>query len=334
MAGRASRPRSRWVASCFVAVLGQSLLCLQVTSWRQSAFVPVPAALRPPVIVLPGFGNDASDYADGELAFTGGVTSDGGLAARLQRRSFPSVSVLPVGRAEWLRVVAGLLDSDFRAGRAPPQVAFGWYIDRLEDAVKRASDITGERVMLLAHSAGGWLARAALADGRNEVAARTRALVTLGSPHRSPPTEPPGDDQTRGALRFVDESYPGAFLQSQGVEYVTVAGSAVVGKEDAERGTPEREAWVSYRRLVGRGDVAGDGIVPLDNAHLPGAASVTLPGARHSISTPENWYGAEGVIDTWLPQVTLSLARQAALGALLAGAGVGLAANLRQRRSE
>lgn len=311
--------RPHWLSLPLLAVVG--FLGLRgVHLPRAPAFIaglrpPPLAGARPPVLVLPGFGNDAEDYGDGELAPSGREGGDGGLAARLQRRGFESVEVLPVARADWLRVAAALFDEDFRAGNAPPETAFGWYLDRLEEAAEQAHAAHGERVLLLAHSAGGWLARAAL--GRSpELAARTRALVTLGSPHRAPPSEPPGDDQTRGALRYVDERFPGAFFQDRGIDYVTVAGAAVQGVGDFDRGTREKEAWISYRRLVGRGDVPGDGIVPLENAHLEGALQVTLPDAKHSIGTPEEWYGADTVIDQWLPQVTFRLALQSALGAL------------------
>lgn len=280
------------------------------------AFVSVPKSLRPPVLVLPGFANDAQDYKDGELAASGGpaVTPDGGLAGRLRRRGFEKVEVLPVARADWLRVAGALFNDDFRAGRAPPETAFGWYLDRLDEWVDKVAQSTGQRVLLMGHSAGGWLARAGLGRKDQALATRTRALVSLGAPHRAPPTEPPGDDQTKGALTYVDANYPGAFLQRQGVEYVTVAGSAVIGDSSAERGTPEREAAISYERLVGRGEVVGDGIVALGSAHLEGATQVTLPGVRHSIGTPTQWYGAEEVIDRWLPEVTLALARQEVAG--------------------
>eukprot|EP00401_Gymnodinium_catenatum_P008418 CAMPEP_0117563756 /NCGR_PEP_ID=MMETSP0784-20121206/55665_1 /TAXON_ID=39447 /ORGANISM="" /LENGTH=295 /DNA_ID=CAMNT_0005361425 /DNA_START=22 /DNA_END=910 /DNA_ORIENTATION=+ len=258
------------------------------------------------------FGNDAGDYGDGESALVGGEgVADGGLVGRLRRRGFPSVETLPVARYDWLRVLLGLFDEDFRAGKAPPETAFGWYLDRVEELVMRTSAEHGdERVLLLAHSAGGWLARAALS--RASVAERTCALVSLGSPHLAPPPEPPGDDQTQGALPHVSKNYPGAFFRERGITYVTVVGSAVIGDEQAERGTPEREAWISYIRLVGRGDVAGDGIVPVAGAHLDGATQITLPGVRHSVGTPAVWYGAEGVIDQWLPQVSACLERQAA----------------------
>jgi len=274
----------------------------------------LPASLRPPVIVLPGFGNDSGDYIDVEPTVNAGdKLVAGGLVERLGRRGFDSIEVLPVARTDWLRVLGGMFDEDFRAGSAPPDTAFGWYLDKVDDIVLRTSDTHGQQVMLLAHSAGGWLARAALGRRDGALAKHVRALVTLGAPHG----RPVADDQTRGALKFVDEAYPGAFFQEEGIEYITVAGAAVIGDDTAERGTPEREAWISYERLVGRGDVAGDGIVPLDNAHLAGATQITLPTARHSIGTPETWYGAEDVIDEWLPQVTVGLAKQEVAGALM-----------------
>jgi len=248
----------------------------------------------------------------GELVASGGTAEDGGLVGRLRKRGFEHVEVLPVARPDWLRILGGLFDDDFRKGSAPPETAFGWYLERVDKAVAQMHASSGQRVVLLAHSAGGWLARAALGRNRATLASSVSALVTLGSPHCAPPKEPPGDDQTRGALPYVDKNFPGAALQAQGVEYVTVAGSAVVGDGGAARGTAEREAWISYLRLVGRGDVPGDGIVALSGAHLDGATQVTLPKAKHSIGTPQEWYGSDNVIDTWLPQVTLTLARQAA----------------------
>lgn len=286
---------------------------------------------RPPVLILPGFGNDSNDYDNGEPPdpkFTKSVIvkvlsdtsfvlgqdkqelveekGDPGLMSRLKRRGFDCVDILPVDRPEWLKVFGGLLDSDFRSGIAPPDTAFGWYLDRVDQEVERISQTTGERVLLLGHSAGGWLARAAL--GRNpKLIDQTRALVTLGAPHT---LDPQGEDQTQGALRYVERQYPGAFLKGRGIEYVTVAGSAVLGKDEFSRGTSEKEAFISYERLAGRGNVSGDGIVPLSSAHLEGATQITLPEAKHSIGTPSEWYGADDVIDKWLPKVTSRLAVQ------------------------
>lgn len=310
------------------------LALLGIAGWAAQSLAFLPAQLpgtRPPTLILPGFGNDSNDYDAGEppsMGPTTGVadkvardaslvlgqdaqdsaddTHDPGLMSRLKRRGFDSVQILPVQRPEWLRILGGLLDSDFRAGKAPPETAFGWYLARVDEEVERIHAATGERVLLLGHSAGGWLARAAL--GRSgSLRERTRALVTLGAPHT---LDENGEDQTQGALRYVEDNYPGAYHQGEGIEYVTVGGSAVLGVEEADRGTAEKESFISYERLAGRGDVVGDGIVPLASAHLEGATQITLPNAKHSIGTPAEWYGADEVIDEWLPEVTSRLAAQ------------------------
>lgn len=47
----------------------------------------------------------------------------------------------------------------------------------------------------------------------------------------------------------------------------------------------------------------GDGVVPLESAHLEGARQITLDGVFHSINAPTAWYGSEGVVDAWLRKV-------------------------------
>ena len=124
----------------------------------------------------------------------------------------------------------------------PPQVpradflrcADGWYLERTLKTIDEVSAANeGRRVLLIAHSAGGWLARAALADGAwvregEQAGSFVRALVTLGSPHFPPPAGASASCATRGALAFTDNAYPGAHLaESQSIVYLTVAGSAI-----------------------------------------------------------------------------------------------------------
>ena len=62
----------------------------------------------------------------------------------------------------------------------------------------------------------------------------------------------------------------------------------------------------------------GDGIVPLPSAHLHGdkVVRLTLDGAYHSINDAgqmapcDRWYGAEGVVDKWLPAVVEKIHNQ------------------------
>jgi hypothetical protein len=92
---------------------------------------------------------------------------------------------------------------------------------------------------------------------------------------------------------------------------VTVAGDATDGDPSAPRGSVAKLAANSYA-LVQGGDGSGDpgdGVVPLAAAHLEGATQVTLQGVLHSVNVAgsgaptDQWYGAEPVIDRWLPQV-------------------------------
>ena len=87
--------------------------------------------------------------------------------------------------------------------------------------------------------------------------------------------------------------------------YVTVASGRISGNSDAPRGSAQRTAFDSYAMVSGEGAVAGDGIVPLNAAHLDGATQLTLD-CYHSINEPgssaptDQWYAAEPFIDSWL----------------------------------
>ncbi|CAM9384452.1 unnamed protein product [Heterosigma akashiwo] len=266
----------------------------------------------PPLVILPGFGNDQIDYINpleqGE---------EFGLVASLTKRGF-SCSVVPVQRGDWLKVARGIFFPSFWKRELKPEgPCYNWYLEKVGAAVRAAAAAApGGRVVLVGHSAGGWLARAALARRREEppLAALVAGLVTLGSPHRAP--EPPVQDMTFGCLAYVDQTYPGAYLRDRrggggggGLFYLTVAGDAVEGDPAAGRRTQESYAFGSYAAVCGRGDVTGDGVVPLNSAHLDGAAQLTLPGVFHSINNPV-WYGSEKVVDLWLRPLVSSLQQQ------------------------
>ena len=83
-----------------------------------------------------------------------------GLKACLERRGLP-VSVVPVKRADWIRVFVGiLLDAESRAGNGTADGAYGWYLDLAKKAVEENTASTGKACVLVGHSAGGWLGRA------------------------------------------------------------------------------------------------------------------------------------------------------------------------------
>jgi len=107
-------------------------------------------------------------------------------------------TVAKVARPDWLRNAAGLASPTYWQGTLTPRPTVDWYLTRIEDAIAAAKADGASKVTLVAHSAGGWLARVYLHDfGVDDV----RALVSLGSPLNACPKDVPGVvDQTRGAF--------------------------------------------------------------------------------------------------------------------------------------
>ena len=297
-----------------------------------------------PVIIVPGFGNADVDYSRPL-----GQPEEVGFEAVLSRRGFSDVCTLPVERFEWGRVILGLIGAIiWRPWATPEGPAYAWFIARLRNAVDDAHTRSGgKKVLLCCHSAGGWLARAALADGAWSDGRRASdvvsGLVTLGTP-QFPPEEGTVTDMTQGVIKFVDDTYPGAFLASEGIGYVTVGGDTIVGDDskgkpgddatDADKvyalrgeGSASRAAYTSYLMTCGRGDVSGDGVVPIDWTLLDGAKQLRLPGVLHSINEAgttlptDRWYGSEKIVDMWLPAVREATGESGGIGGALEAAG-------------
>jgi len=263
--------------------------------WPQTSAAKIPKNCR--VLILPGFGNDSSDY-----------TFDGSLVSSLLGRGWDAsqIDVLRVERSDWLQVfLRGALDLEFWKGNASPdRPAFRWYLERISEKVQALEE--DESIILLGHSAGGWLARAAVGYGTEDEGLsldldKIKGIVTLGAPNLPPP--PTVMDMTRGALRITNEKFPGAF-HAPGTFYVTVIGNAVQGKKQ-ERKSPFEPTTVtgfafnSYEAVCGDGTTIGDGVVPQCAAHVDGATQLDLDGVFHSINVPDQWYGSENVIDEW-----------------------------------
>lgn len=170
---------------------------------------------------------------------------------------------------------------------------------------------TPKKVILIAHSAGGWICRILLGRkvpyyGRIYSASRSvKALVTLGTPHLCT------DKLTKRNMEFVNENYPGTAEAEQGVQYLCIAGKFVQGEAQLA-GLWKDFAWQSYELCCGKGDVWGDGVIPLECAlGLEGAQHIILQGVEHFPSVGEkelrSWYGSPAVVDMWLPSL-LSLA--------------------------
>eukprot|EP01082_Thalassiosira_pseudonana_P013507 g11796.t1 g11796 contig6:604272-605438(+) len=290
-----------------------------------------------PVVICPGFGSDQIDYQNPLEQGT-----EKGFVTALVRRGFNPdlIKVMPLERYEWIRVAGGLFDiPNFYTGNCRPDgLGYGWYVNRLRNTIEEAYNLSGgEKVLMVGHSAGGWLARAALGDGswigsEARAADRVRALITVGAIHKPPAGDAASSCVTRGALAYLDEMYPGAYLAEEGIRYVSVGGDAVVGKQPQKNqqllssndemkerseevndvykvrgeGSASSVAYTSYTAVSGKGEITGDGVVPLEWALLEGSRTIVLEGVLHSINEAgttlptDRWYGSEGVIDRWL----------------------------------
>jgi triacylglycerol esterase/lipase EstA (alpha/beta hydrolase family) len=206
------------------------------------------------------------------------------MATMLRDRGFPTV-IVPLRKRDWLPTLGGRSMSPI--------------LRRLDACVQDLLTQTGAgQINLVAHSAGGWLARIYLGDQpycvhpQDTAACRWHArpyvatLISLGTPHTSQ------ERWTRKNLDFVNLTYPGAFYA--GVRYVCVAGKAIFG--DRWRSWL---AYSSYELTCGQGNCWGDGITPIVAAHLEGAENLTLDQVRHSPRSGGIWYGSPDAIATW-----------------------------------
>ena len=251
----------------------------------------------PVFLICPGFGNDEVDYRrpldrGEEVSFVNA----------LARRGIES-DVVKIRRFEWLKLLIPSLTnpSKFASNEMTPEILYGFYIAKVKKQVKEIES-RGQQVVLVGHSAGGWLVRRIVGEEEAVV-----GLVTLGTPHFPASV----NDATRGALRRYDEELPGAYFQrDQKKFYVSVGGTAVkanllvTDKKDPVYFTNDAYLAVTGdtdNDLDGR---VGDGVVPLDFTLLPGSKQVVLKGVYHSIQAPgDYWYGGESVVDQWLPTV-------------------------------
>jgi pimeloyl-ACP methyl ester carboxylesterase len=223
-----------------------------------------------PVVILGGFFSTRRDYWEMQPA--------------LEKLTGQKVAVVRTTRLDW-----------FLSLRPA-----GWtrILKKLDRTVRSTLEKSGaDKVVLVGHSTGGVMGRLYLSPepfrGRSFAGHQVvRALVTLGSPHRNDG----GRDGGSAMRRWVNETNPGARF-TPAVRYVSVAGNSLLG--DRNGTSRERAAYRSYKLLCGRGDVWGDGVVPLCAAHLDGAAAVDLDGVFHSPKRGRPWYGNTNVVRQW-----------------------------------
>lgn len=228
-----------------------------------------------PIVILPGYLAAAVAYEP--------------LRQTLEAKGYPA-RLVPLQVKDWLPTLGG-----------QPVTPI---LNQLAQTIQTTcAEFKVETVTLLGHSAGGWIARIYLGSipyngkiwaGRQQIA----CLVSLGTPHRS------YERWTRTNLNFVNQHYPGAFWPH--VNYICVAGSAVQGQAFRWADLPQWNwsqwiAYNSYNMTLAQGDTWGDGITPIQAAHLEGAMNLTLDGVFHAPNQDHRpWYGSESVLPRWL----------------------------------
>lgn len=229
-----------------------------------------------PTIILPGYLAGALEYRKLEQA--------------LQQHGFPTVTV-PLLRRDWFATLGGR-----------PVTPILTILDRTVKQVLQQYNTC--QINLIGHSAGGWISRIYLGEKPYcsqvwQAHPQVATLVTLGTPHRSM------ERWTKRNLDFVNTTYPGAFYQD--VRYVCVAGKATYGEKS--RQLTKWFTYKSYELTCGRGSCWGDGVTPVEAAHLMGAENLVLEGVLHSPQTVRRrsnpvthvWYGSPGPLEAWMP---------------------------------
>jgi triacylglycerol esterase/lipase EstA (alpha/beta hydrolase family) len=225
-----------------------------------------------PTVILPGYLESAAVYRP--------------LAAALTQQGSPS-TIVPIRLADWLPTLGGrsmvpilrLLHQTVLAVLAEPGV---------------------NQINLIGHSAGGWISRLYLGEvpytihqdvgvdaGLWNAKDRVATLISLGTPQFS------GEKWTKKNLNFVNDNYPGAFYPQ--VNYVCVAGKSVYG----QRQWGSLLAYQSYQLTCGNGHAWGDGITPIEAAHLEGAKNLIIENVKHSPRSKDPWYGAPAAVAEW-----------------------------------
>jgi hypothetical protein len=248
----------------------------------------------PAVVILPGLGNATEDYEE--------------FANELSSRGFSPV-VAKVARPDWLRNAAGVVKREYWEGKLQPRPTVDWYLNRINDAIEEAkSKANATEVVLLAHSAGGWLSRVFLeSDFKN--ARSVIKVISLGSPLNAVPLDVPGViDQTRGILTYVETNCLSP--KELGIQWICLAGTYKTGIDKFSREKfSDYIVGQGYKQVCGFAEAKGDGITPVQSAHLQldGVENLILEGVFHtpvgSNELDRPWYGSRRILDLWIAKI-------------------------------
>ena len=216
-------------------------------------------------------------------------------------------------------------------------------LDAIEDAVvcSAGGDEDDEKIVIIGHSAGGWIARLFLGgksieyDGKlydgYRRAKNVVALVTLGTPHNSAEAYPFGrvkekrtrcddnNDDEETSLQETRRLYPNCFLKADGMKYVTVQGTGFRGRPfkftdfipspstttDWKTLLEEIKHGISYKTDCLDPSSDGDSVTCESSGHGLGseAVQVSIEGVKHEKDDIYPWYGSLDVVRTWMRAV-------------------------------
>jgi hypothetical protein len=242
----------------------------------------------PHVVIIGGFLTEALSFAP--------------MRARLLERGAARVTITPLHWPDWLAMgIVGMGPVMLRGARA----------------IREARRGAATPLMVVGHSAGGLIARLAMApepiDGRFAgVSDDVGCLVTLGTPYRFDPAIPGWRHAGVRAAEFLERVSPGAWFAPQ-TAYVSVGSRLVPPSPVRPSLSPGSLGHVITRVAVGQTPgVRGDGLVDEVRARTPGARQVVFDDVLHGVFGGP-WYGDAHIIDRWWP-----MALEAWRGALAA----------------
>lgn len=140
-------------------------------------------------------------------------------------------------------------------------------------------------------------------EGRRfDASGRIGALVTLGTPHLVGDDARWGDRVATAGARFANRHVPGARFAPT-TAYLAVASRYVVGHDEADDGRSRfmRRLYEEVHPAPDQPIIAGDGLVPVASALLPGARHLVLDDAVHGPGVRSPWYGGDDQLDAWWP---------------------------------
>ena len=152
-----------------------------------------------------------------------------------------------------------------------------------------------EEITIVAHSGGGTVAMVYLLEQpfQGDVYGRSASvgkLLALGTPFHT--TEHYAKIKTDFINRHLT---PGFFERCK---VVSIVSDQYTGS--LEKGFIERMCYMFYKNVSEKGDVRGDGIVPVKSCFLKGAENVTISGIEHLPTPHTTWYGTREGVEQWV----------------------------------